>query len=843
MADEEIILSVSFDPEKSLDRMAEVIKKQNELREANKAYIKDAKEGNNVTAERTKEYIANVAELAKLKNEQKLLTAELGQSKQGFSDYGDSLDEMRRKLSDMQKAYDAMDATIREGASGQAFKAQMQEQYDAVLKLEEETGRHQRNVGNYPKIVTAIIPGFEKLNSVFASFGVSLNDIATNTGNMTSAMGNMANGATSATSAMASGFKNAVAGVKAFGTALITPPIAVVVAVLSAILLVVNKVTEAIKKNDNAGTNLAKAFAVLQPIISAVGKAFDIFAEALTEVILAMSKIVEYVAGGILAIVGLGDAYSESAEQARELVQAQDDLEERERTFTVNSAKWQRDISELRAKVAEKDKYSVKERREMLLQAIELEKKQLEEERAIAKERLRILQETAKQANDTSDEMKNKISQLTAEVYRAEQKFYEGTRGLQKQVSKFDDEINREVEQRRAEAQRKAQERQRKAQEQARKRADEAKKRAEESAKIEEEYTLKMLNLIQDSTQKQLAISTYQYEKDKEILQGRMAMWKEGSKEYSELQQLLLQLDKDYDTEQEQILANAQKHREDEQAKREADVAKQFASEQAQREQKRDRELQWAEEDAQLNYERTELELEREIERLSALEELNEEHKAMLFKSEDEYQAKVEETERNITRLTKQAIDERKANTFATLSAVGDVLGGLTQMMEAFGSKNKALAIASKTIALAQILINQGLAVAKGIAQAQSVPFPANIGAIATTISAIMAGITSAVSAVKSAKFASGGIVGGSDFYGDRVPAYLNSGEMVLNRAQQKQLFEIANSRIATQQLNYNRLAEILTNAVAQLPPPVLDYSEFTDFQQQTTTIKQLTTL
>ena len=42
--------------------------------------------------------------------------------------------------------------------------------------------------------------------------------------------------------------------------------------------------------------------------------------------------------------------------------------------------------------------------------------------------------------------------------------------------------------------------------------------------------------------------------------------------------------------------------------------------------------------------------------------------------------------------------------------------------------------------------------------------------------------------------FADGGIVGGSSFSGDRVPAMVNSGEMILNRMQQGKLFNMINS-------------------------------------------------
>ena len=45
-------------------------------------------------------------------------------------------------------------------------------------------------------------------------------------------------------------------------------------------------------------------------------------------------------------------------------------------------------------------------------------------------------------------------------------------------------------------------------------------------------------------------------------------------------------------------------------------------------------------------------------------------------------------------------------------------------------------------------------------------------------------------------QFATGGIVGGNSKSGDRVLARVNSGEMILNAAQQAQLFAIANGRM-----------------------------------------------
>lgn len=85
---------------------------------------------------------------------------------------------------------------------------------------------------------------------------------------------------------------------------------------------------------------------------------------------------------------------------------------------------------------------------------------------------------------------------------------------------------------------------------------------------------------------------------------------------------------------------------------------------------------------------------------------------------------------------------------------------------------------------IAQMIMQlQALATAQGVASAAALPFPASLGAIAT----IVATIASIFSSLP--KFADGGIVGGSSFYGDKLLARVNSGEMILNKKQQAALY------------------------------------------------------
>ena len=87
------------------------------------------------------------------------------------------------------------------------------------------------------------------------------------------------------------------------------------------------------------------------------------------------------------------------------------------------------------------------------------------------------------------------------------------------------------------------------------------------------------------------------------------------------------------------------------------------------------------------------------------------------------------------------------------------------------------------------ILANGSLALIEQLKK----PFPANIPAMLTT-----AGMLASVSATVAGCFENGGIVGGSSYYGDNIVARVNSGEMILNRSQQGNLFDMINSGTAS---------------------------------------------
>ena len=130
----------------------------------------------------------------------------------------------------------------------------------------------------------------------------------------------------------------------------------------------------------------------------------------------------------------------------------------------------------------------------------------------------------------------------------------------------------------------------------------------------------------------------------------------------------------------------------------------------------------------------------------------------------------------------KALADEEFNTQKAKWEALGGVMQSLSGLIEEFGAESKAAAVAAKALALGEIAVKTGVAIAGGVAQAQSVPFPANLVAIATTVATVLANIASATKMVKSAKFATGGYVSGAGSgTSDSIPAQLSNGESVNN--------------------------------------------------------------
>ena len=198
---------------------------------------------------------------------------------------------------------------------------------------------------------------------------------------------------------------------------------------------------------------------------------------------------------------------------------------------------------------------------------------------------------------------------------------------------------------------------------------------------------------------------------------------------------------------------------------------------------------------------------------------------------------------------------KRMTQSFATsFGQLGNAFSQMGDMLGEFAEENEDAANASKAFSLIGILTSQAqsiaqgaLAISEGVASAASIPFPGNIPAILSIVAQItglMVGVATSITQAKSIlteanaqHFATGGIVGGNSYTGDRVPIMANSREMVLNTDQQTRLFNALNGQNDSGfGINYEAMAA----AVAALPAPVMDYSEFTQFQDNVSQYEEI---
>lgn len=224
---------------------------------------------------------------------------------------------------------------------------------------------------------------------------------------------------------------------------------------------------------------------------------------------------------------------------------------------------------------------------------------------------------------------------------------------------------------------------------------------------------------------------------------------------------------------------------------------------------------------------------------------------------EDFYRRKLD-AENRYLKSKKEVSDKEKRIEEEKTQSLLKVKQASIDMIEMFGERSRAFAKAAKIIALGEIAVNTGVAIAEGIKQAQKAgPFPANIVAIATTVAQVMAGITSAIKTVKSAKFARGGdVVGPGTDTSDSIPAHLSNGESVLT-APATRMFAPALSAFNqigggvpimghggnSQQIGEEFLARAVARGMAMMPRPVVSVEEINNTNNRVEVIERLSTI
>ena len=175
------------------------------------------------------------------------------------------------------------------------------------------------------------------------------------------------------------------------------------------------------------------------------------------------------------------------------------------------------------------------------------------------------------------------------------------------------------------------------------------------------------------------------------------------------------------------------------------------------------------------------------------------------------------------------------------LSAYTSIMGNISGILEATANDNKKRLKAAKVLALAEVSLKQGLAIADAVKVAGGYPFPINLVTIAASVAGAMAAIAPAIQAVKSVKFARGGYVsGGGTSTSDSIPAMLSNGEFVVNAKATSMFPDLletinnlglgiaapARAETVVQRRQENDSRDSLIKALREMPAPVVSVEE-----------------
>lgn len=187
-----------------------------------------------------------------------------------------------------------------------------------------------------------------------------------------------------------------------------------------------------------------------------------------------------------------------------------------------------------------------------------------------------------------------------------------------------------------------------------------------------------------------------------------------------------------------------------------------------------------------------------------------------------------------------QAIQETSSALESSFSSLSQMYQQMANDESKTEEERAKAARKAKAWAGIQIAANAGAAVAKGVASAVDVGFPAAIPAMATMTATILSAIAQAKALLAEAH-EHGGVIGGK-FVGatsgsDNVLMTGRRGELVLNAEQQKRLYDIANGSASS------NLTASLVEALQAMPAPVLVYSELKRFENNVNILDELSNL
>lgn len=229
--------------------------------------------------------------------------------------------------------------------------------------------------------------------------------------------------------------------------------------------------------------------------------------------------------------------------------------------------------------------------------------------------------------------------------------------------------------------------------------------------------------------------------------------------------------------------------------------------------------------------------------------------------SEEARQKEVEEAQKAAEeekRITEETVAREIELEKLKLSSYASIAGSISSILEATAGDNKRRLKAAKLAALAEVAINQGVAIAQAVKAAGEYPFPINIATIAASVANTVASLVPAIQAVNSVKLARGGRVSGpGTSTSDSIPAMLSNGEYVVNARATSMFPELLESinnlglgiasparaeRVTTTRIEREN-NDALVKALQSMPAPVVSVEEINSVSGRVRALENLTRL
>lgn len=869
MADkQEKILDIKVNYSEAIKAIAEYQTKIDAAREAESKLKKQLKDGEISRQQYNEEMAASKAYIADCNDSIRIITKTMqNQIKQEKEQEG-SLRSLRAQLSNLTAEYDALSEAERNAAKGIKLRDKINEVTKTLKDAEEETQRYYRNVGNYKEAImeaaNANVPFIQQINVMVTSLG---------------GVRNYLSGVNQRMIIVAKTTTGLTRVVKLLGTTMLGLGIGLLLVALASL---VSWFTKTQKGVEAANKIMAALGATINVIIDRASK----LGSALVNLFTGNFKKAGEDAKAIFS--GIGKEIADETKQAWELAEVLNEIDKKEVMLSMSRAANRAEIEKLK-KAADDQTLSTQERIKAAEKAAEIEKKDLEIQTELAEARLantlgytemnrevRKLMEQIKAGDITADEVIGKLglSESTIEdlkTFRDQfnelQELMEDSYGRQTEQQNTLNSIRQEGADKAKEAKQKELEAVRAAEdamlalvkdkrEQARKEIELTYTRKIEDLRIslreEENLTVKARKAINEQIKsleqqknielQKLSDEELQKEIDKrtKLISLQLESVKEGSEQEYQLRMQQLASQRDAELADKELTEQMKQAITAKYNKQMDDLAMQHEKDVSEKQQEAIR-LRMENEIMQMQQSgASELEIlqEQASQKLELLNNIQQQE----GESEQEFLNRKLQAHQEYTDAKKELADKEVEIEQTKLEAIESVTGGLASAFEALGENNKAFAILSKTLALAEIAINTGKALAAGIAQSQSVPFPANIAAIATTVGAILANIATAINTVKSAKFATGGLVTGPGTgTSDSVPAQLSNGESVMTARATSMFAPILSSfnqmgggvpinvaQSSNQSIGEDMLARAVAKGMLMAPAPQVSVEEFT---------------